>query len=119
MTALSDRFEALATTVLTKFGQSLTFTRVAQGTYNPSSGETATPTTTNYTVLVAPSDYSAFERALESIEQGDIRLTVQKPSTVPELDDKVTLRSKTYSIVNIDTVSVNGVDVVYRLQMTV
>lgn len=119
MTARSDRFLALSDRLLTLFGQSVTFTRVAQGTFDPSSGETATPTTTNYTVLVAPRDYNAFERTLESIEQGDISLIVQKPSTVPELDDKVTIRSKTYSIVNVDTVSVNGVDIIYRLQMTV
>ena len=119
MTDLSDRFEVLATRLLTRFGQSVTFTRDTQGAFNPSTGETSTPTTTNYTVLVAPRDYTAFEKDLQSIERGDIRLTVQKPSTVPELDDRTTIRSQTYAVVDVETLSVNGVDVAYILRMTV
>lgn len=122
MATFDARMVSLAQRLTSKFGESLTFTRVTQGAYDASDGTTATPTTTNYTANAVPQDYTEFERALESVQQDDVRLCVEKSATDPTeplVGDTVALDSITYKIVNVGKMTTRGVDVMYILQCRV
>lgn len=117
MTALSDRFVTSARRIITRFGQAVTFTRSTPGTYDTTTRTTAAPSVSNYSGIAVVRDFTAFEKDLESVQQDDVKLLMDQTSTVPIIDDVVTINSKTYKILEITTNVVNGVTITYELQL--
>ena len=104
-------------TIIQKNGQSLSITRVAEGAYNVADGTVATGTTTNYTAYGAPVDYTANEIDGKSIRQSDIKVWLEKPTSVtPLVGDVVTIDSVAHKVVDVITYKAQGSDIVYKLQ---
>ncbi|HEY9819115.1 MAG TPA: hypothetical protein V6D20_25380 [Candidatus Obscuribacterales bacterium] len=77
-------------------GQTVTFTRVVKGAYNPSTGTTSGDTTTNYTVKVYFYDYKLAEVDGTNIQMGDRKVVFPLVDTSgntlpePQENDKIT-----------------------------
>ena len=115
MGAFSDSMSALAVKLLTKFGQTISFTNIVEGTFNPVTNTTSVDTLTPYTALAAPSDYTRFERDLESVRQDDVKLLIQS-STEPTIGDTFILDTVTYEVIAVDKVKAQGDTIVYTVQ---
>ncbi len=79
--------------------------------YDPTSG---TPTTTSYTCKGMVDEYTRFERQNSQIEANDRKILVlaNSLSITPELDDTITIRSATYTILSVDIDPANAVWVI-------
>lgn len=116
MGTFSTRMVATANRLLTKFGQSITFTQTTVGTFNPLTNTTSAATTANYTGFAHPSEYTKFERDLESVRQDDIKLLVEQTTSVPNIGDIFTLDSKVYEVIQVDRIKAQGDTIIYKLQ---
>lgn len=109
MTAFYDALIAASNKLITDKGQDITFTQVTEGAYDPSTGS-ATNTETNYTVkgVLLPYKREAISSS-DLIQQGDMKLLVQ-PTGAPlaKPQDKVTVNSELWVIVNVKPLYPNG-----------
>lgn len=116
--SFSTNLTATARKLLNTYGEELTFTRVAEGAYDPTNGTVAAGTTTNYTADALPVDYNADEVDDKTILKNDIGLWIEKPaSETPAVGDTVVLNSATYRLINVQTYRAQGTDIVYRAQL--
>lgn len=116
--SFSTNLIAVARRLLNTYGEELTFTRVAEGAYDPSNGTVGAGSTTNYTADSAPVAYNANEVDNTTIKANDIGLWIEKPaSETPAVGDTVVLNSATYRIINIETYRAQGTDIVYKAQL--
>lgn len=116
MGTFSTNLTATALRLLTKFGQSITFTRTTEGAFDPATNTTAAGSDSNYTGFAHPSEYTRFERDLESVRQDDIKLLVQQTTTEPEIGDRFTLDSVIYEVLEVDKIKAQGDTIIYKLQ---
>lgn len=104
-----DALVKAADKLIVSKGQSITFTQVTEGVYDPATSE-ATNTETNYTVkgVLLPYKVQAIASS-DLIQQGDMKLLVQ-PTGAPlaKPQDKVTVNSELYVIVNVKPLYPNG-----------
>lgn len=108
---------AVGRRLVRNYGESIELQRVAEGVYNPAAGTVATGTTTNYTAYGAPVDFNRDEVDNTSIRKSDVKLWLEKPTTVvPTIGDTATFNSITYRVVNVETLKAQGSDIVYILQ---
>ena len=119
MSTFSDEMDALALELLTEFGQSVSFVRTTEGTYNPATGATGTATTTTFSGYGAPVDYDNKEIDNDIIKQGDSKLYVNAISTAPLPGDVVTLSSVDYRVMIVRKYPINGTNVLYELQIRI
>jgi hypothetical protein len=117
MGAFSDNLTAVAAKLLLDKGQSVTFTREAEGVYDPATSTTGAPTITVYSGNAHPSKYSTFERRAEFIEQDDIKLILEKTTTEPEVGDTGVVSGLTYRVMMVTQTVAQGEDIIYTLQM--
>ena len=108
--------QTTASTLLTTYGQALTFTRVAEGDYNPVDSSTGPATTTTYTGKGHPSAYTAIEVDGTLIQQKDVKLTLYTTGT-PAVDDAVTLDTVVYRVMSVEKVNAQGLTIIYKLQL--
>lgn len=107
---------ATALRLLTKFGQSITLARTTGSSVDPvtgtvTAGSDASVTTTGV-LLKYPDSMIDGTRIIAS----DRRMIVSNEQ-VPDPSDKPTLNGQDWSIVNIETLSPAGTDVIYELQV--
>lgn len=117
MTALTDSLVATAQTLLTKYGESVSFTRVAEGAYDPATSGVAAGTTTNYSGYAVPTQYTRADVDGELIKASDIRLIVEQTTTEPNTGDVVTVDGVVHRIMNVSPIKVTNVDIIYILQI--
>ena len=92
------QLESTAQKLLQNFGQQLTFTRTAHGTYDPDTGQTTT-TESTYQKFGCVFDYTDTERADETIEQGDRRVLAEAHDY--QVNDKVDINGETYRVISV------------------
>lgn len=100
------------------FGQTLTFTRNTEGTYDPSTGTTPT-TTTTFTGIGAESRYTLQEMDGERILQGDKKLLISAMDTPPEIGDVVDVNGISHKVITIMPRNSAGTVIGYDLQVRV
>ena len=114
MTAFYDSLIKAANKLIADKGQTVTFTQVTEGTYDPATSS-ATNAETNYTVKAVLLPYNA--QAVSSsalIQQGDMKLLVSpKQSSGSAMitaspQDKVTINGELWVIVNVKPIYPNG-----------
>lgn len=123
MTAFYDALIKAANRLLTDKGQTVTATRVTEGAYDPATG-TATNAETNYSVkaVILPYKRAAIASS-DLIQQGDMKLLVSPLQTsgpaMIELkpQDKVTVNSEVWVIVNVKPLYPNGTLVFQECQI--
>jgi hypothetical protein len=115
--SLASTLKNAATTILSKLGTSMTFTRDTVTTTDAKNGNT-TKSTTTYTALAAHTAYSDQEIDGTTIIAGDLKVFIQynTASDVPLIDDRFTLFSKTYRIQNVEKYIVNGTLCAFKCQ---
>lgn len=107
-----------ARTLLSSKGESISFTRVTEGAYNPATSAVASGTTTNYTADGLPTQFSKNEIDGDLIQSSDIRLILEKPSTeTPAIGDTCVINSITYRVQDVTPIRAEGTDIFYIAQL--
>lgn len=120
MSAFSDNMAAIATSLITEFGETCSFSRNVLGTYDPSTSTSTIGSTTTFSGVCFQDAYNTAELdGSISIERSDIKLLVSPIATgeAPSISDTVTFSSVTYRIMNVDETTTNGVTVLFELQV--
>jgi hypothetical protein len=108
-----------ATNLLTKYGQTVTLSRVTGATFDPTTGVDSGGSTTTWTGKGASFNYNSSEIDGAMIQESDIRLLLEAVSTTPAIGDQVTVDSVAYHVVSVNETSPGGVVVKYDLQLRV
>jgi hypothetical protein len=106
---------ATAQSLLTRYGESVTFSRETTSAFDPASG-IVTSSTSTFDGLVAKFNYRSSEIDGETIKMGDVRL-VASISTEPQVDDSVVLDGLSYRVMNVENIKPAGTNVIYKLQV--
>ncbi|MDX1353757.1 MAG: hypothetical protein R3254_12155 [Thiomicrorhabdus sp.] len=97
--ALDTTFVNLANSLLTQFGKSITLRTIAEGSYNPASGDVSkTPTDT--TIKARVDEFSSYEIDSNIIEVGDVKVIIEGVYTFDKSDNLI-IDSEIYDIINI------------------
>jgi len=110
--------QAKATSIITKFGQAVTY-RVKGGTYNPAAGSITTPTNTDTTRRGVIFDYTSIDQANmsgELIQAGDRRCYLDGTADVAK-DNELIVGGQTYRIMRANRVDPAGTTVIYDLHL--
>lgn len=110
--------QAVAASLLSEFGQVLTFTRNTNTIYNPATGGVDAVSSATYSGYGHPSFYSLAETDGTLVQTNDVRLLVYS-TTAPTQQDTVLLDSIVYQILTVQKVNAQGSTIVYRLQLRV
>lgn len=117
MTALDTSSRALAVKMLAKFGKAIAFQSVAEGAYDPVTGDMAANTVTSSNVQALIKDYNGIELMSGLIQQGDRRVTIAAYGvTLPQPSDKIVIDSETYNIIAVKSIWSGDLAVLYILQ---
>ena len=110
-----------ANSLIDTYGQSITFTRDAKGTFVPGTGVTETPTT--YTADVMSHPYSLSEINDTTIKTGDMQAFVTDPldgalaAVVPAIDDTCPIDGTTWRVMSVQPINPGGTVVMYVLSL--
>jgi hypothetical protein len=115
--SLSAEVKAIALALLEEFGESATFTRTAEGSYNPQTGEAADGSTTSFTANVAPAAPRQSERVDSEVQTNATQLYMMHASSAPAIGDVVTYNSVNYRLLAIETARLSGSTVLYTLDL--
>lgn len=119
MGTLSDTLGAVATRLLSLYGEALTVTRVTEGAYNPDDSGVTDGTTTTFTTYGTTYDYIASEVDGTVIQRGDVKLVVQPTAIAPLTGDVITIDSVPHRVLNVERLKAQGVPCAYVLQLRV
>lgn len=119
MSAFSDEMAATALSLITEFGEAVSFVQTTEGAYDPATATTGTPSTAAYSGFGVPTDYDKRDIDGTLVQQQDTRLYVHNLSTVPGVGDKCTLDSIDYRIMDIRQYVINSAVVLYELQLRI
>lgn len=120
----SNRMKALGTSLITKFGEEVTFTRAVNGNYIPSALGRVAGTATTYAVVACPVDFNLKEIDQVTILSGEKKLYVSRTDTsnneiTPQVGDTVNLNSIDYRVLEVLTYEAQGEDCAYLLKIGV
>ena len=123
-TSLGRSMQATALRLLKKYssesstGLVTTVTRTTPGAYNPTTSTNAAGSTATYTGYGNTQPYTLTELANSNIAQSDVKF-IFSSSTRPKVDDLVPIDGVTYRVLDVSIQNVNGIDVVYTLQLRI
>lgn len=115
MGVLSDNIIATATSLLTRFGYSASFSRDTEGAYNPSTGDLEPGSTTSYSGKVYPFPFQNNEVDGTVLKRDDVKLLCNATSTAPAVDDLVSFGGQTYNVILVEKITIEGTEVAYQL----
>lgn len=110
-------FQSIAISEIANKGQSLTLTRVTTGAFNPATSEITGDSTADETIKAVVTEFKEKQIDGSTVQRGDKLLLVSPDFDAPTLKDKITISGLEYSIINVDTVSPAGVDILYKIQV--
>ena len=115
MGILDGPLRAVSKTILDTFGTSLTVTQVVESSYDPEDGNW-TETTTSVTVYGRLDEHMAHELT-DDIRATDQKLTVPAIDMTfePSVNDRVTVGSDVYSVVNVRKTLATDSAAIYEL----
>lgn len=114
----SDYLYGSALGLLTDMGEPMTVSRVTPGAYDPATGSTGTPTTTNFAGQGRLGNYSDMTVDGTIIQQFDRRVTfVAVPQDfVPKIGDRLLVGADVYGIINLKPREIGGNWVCFTMQ---
>lgn len=111
----------LATTqrLIRAYGQNISFDRVSEGAFVPSTGAVGAGTSSSYTAYGAPMSYKSSEIDNELIMQNDMQVwcEVNAAASVPAVGDVATISTVAYRVINVEKYVAQGSTLVYKLQV--
>lgn len=114
----ASNMQSVASSLLTKYGRSVPFSRTVEGDYNPTTSGVGSGIDTTYTGIGHPSPYTAAEIATGTVTVKDIKLLTYSITT-PLIGDTAVIDDDVYRVMNVDRISAQGEDIVYRLQLRI
>ncbi len=110
---------ATAQRLIRAYGQSISFARVVEGAFVPSTGAVGAGTTSSYTAYGAPMSYKSTEIDNELIMQNDMFVwtEVNAAASVPAVGDVATISTFAYRVVNVEKYVAQASTLVYKLQV--
>ena len=115
MTFYSETAE-VALEVLTEFGQAITVNRETSSSFDPVLGEDTTAAS-SFTGYGAAFEYKGREIDGTVVQAGDIKLYLNATATVPLIDDRITIDSVAYEVMDVEQINPAGTAVLYILQL--
>ena len=115
---LDSRARNTANNLLTKFGKSITLTRITEGNYDPTTGEmaAATSSTSNHYAIISEYDGNALINGV--IQSGDKKVSIASLNIdIPQTGDKATIDALDYSIISVKSIWSGELAAVYELQV--
>lgn len=120
MSAFSDNMAAVATSLITEFGETCTFTRTPVSSYDPSTSSTTLGTPVTFAGVCFQDAYRTAElEGSISIQRDDIKLLVAPIASgaEPKINDTVTFSGTTYRVINVSQTTTNSATVLFELQV--
>jgi hypothetical protein len=113
-----NKMVSLADRLLEYFGgaSKLTITYATSEVYNVAT-QTNVKVTSTYEAWGVVNPYDKTEIDGETIQQDDLRLFLQKSTQEPSIDDVVTFKGKDYRIMEVESRSPGGEDILYVCQL--
>jgi hypothetical protein len=114
--ALDAVARKVSSQLITKFGATITLTRVTEGVYDPSTGST-TNTETSETIIGVVDEYKSYDFVNGLAVAGDKKIICAASDVAkPNLADKLTVQGIVYSILNVTETVSGEQDALYTLQ---
>jgi hypothetical protein len=109
---------ATARRLIEAYGQSISFARVVEGSFVPSTGAVGAGTSSSYTAYGAPMQYSSREIDNVTVMTNDVLIWVEvnASSSIPIVGDVATLSTIAHRILDVQKLVAQGTTVVYKLQ---
>lgn len=114
----ASNMQAVALRLLTKYGQSVSGTRVVEGVYNPNIGAAISETTTTYSGYAHPAPFTNAEIATGTVLASDVQLLLST-TTEPLVGDVITLSGVTYRVLSVGKVCAQAAIIIYKIQLRV
>jgi len=105
-----------ALSMLTQFGQSVSVTRDVVASFTPATGVVTEGTDTTYTGMGYPSAYKTSQIDGTLIRQDDTLLLFYS-TTEPLVNDIFTVGTKVFTAISIQTVTAQGSNIMYKVQL--
>ena len=102
--------------LLTEFGQAVTINRETSSSFDPTLGIDTTASS-SFTGKGAAFEYKAMQIDGTIVQAGDIQLYLNATATVPLIDDRITIDSATYQVMNVEQINPAGTPVLYIIQL--
>jgi hypothetical protein len=104
-----------------KYGQSMSFSRVVEGSFVPSTGAVGAGTTSSYTAYGVPITYDASEIDNLTIMENDLRVIVEVnvAGNIPLVGDVVTIDGQAYRVLSVKKTVAQSVSLIYTLQVRI
>lgn len=118
MGTFSTNLKNTANTLLTNYGQTISFVRWSLSEYNVATGGVEPTGSSTFTGKAHPSRYRIDEIDGALIQENDIKALVYT-TTEPLVDDEATIDSITYRVMDVEKLQAQGEAIVYRLQLRV
>lgn len=116
MGAFSDSLQSVANSLLTDYGQTISFVRWSLSEYDPVTGGVEPTGSSTFTGKAHPSRYRIDEIDGTLIQENDIQALVYS-TTEPLIDDEATMDSIVYRVQDVEKLQAQGEAIVYRLQL--
>lgn len=113
--SLAARMFATASSLLTRYGQTISVVR-DNGTFNASTGTMDGTSTTSYDGVGYPSNYSKRDIDGVVVIQSDT-LLIFSSNTPPIVNDVFTVGAKVMTALDVQIITVSGQDVLYKVQL--
>ncbi len=112
---------ATAQRLIRAYGQSVSFARVVEGAFVPTTGAVGAGTTSSYTAYGAPVSVTAREVNRTTIFEGDMFVwtEVNAASSVPTIGDVPTISGIAYRVISVEKFVAQGSTVVYKVQVRI
>ncbi len=114
--SFATRMQQTARTLLTKYGQAVSGSRDINSNFVPADGTVTVGTPLTYTGVCYPSNYNQNQIDGTIIQQDDI-LIILRTDTEPKVNDVLTTGGKAYTIINMQIVTAQGLDIIYKCQV--
>lgn len=118
MGTFSTNMKNVANSLLTNYGQDISFVRWTTSEYNTATGAVEPMQSTTFSGKGHPNNYRLDEIDGETIQVNDVRLIVYSV-TAPQIQDEATVDSVIYRVMNVEKLQAQGEAIVYRLQLRV
>lgn len=106
----------IAVDLIAEYGKAITLTRITAGVYDPATSK-STDTTADETINVLVEEYKGYDFANGLAIVGDKKLTVAAVGlTAPNLNDRVTIDSATFKILELQTIYSGELPALYVLK---
>lgn len=121
---MSDAFyttirDGTAASLLSQYGTPMSLRRETPGTYNPTTGQVAAGSTTDYVCYGVIDNYTLRDLQNSVIQTGDKRIYMTAGATIPEPKpgDTVVMGSTSWTVIDCVSLAPGGVAVLYTLQV--